>query len=202
MWLVAVIAGGSVACVIGACIYNRKQGMSLGASWFTLVAATVFSTGLLLGYFVTHESSPTLATWWEAPLGRVVWQVGGGLLVSVAILLEARRGYALGSAKVWISVAGFVLVGLLLPLNAERDLLAGPRVFEAVALHTEKTHGWRASIGANLRVRADDGSERELELAGWAANDAEDRLERCARSARIRISVLEHLERVLDVRCE
>lgn len=202
MWLVEVIAGLSVACVIGVYIYARRQGMSMDFNGFTLVAATVFATGVMLGYFVTHESSPTLATWWQAPLGRVVWQLGGSLLVVAALLLEARRNYALDSVKVWIAVAGFVLAGVLLPVNAERDLLAGPRTLEAVGLKTVETHGWRASIWANLRVRAPDGSEREIDLGGWAADDAEARLAHCAHAARITVTVLTHLDRILDVRCE
>ena len=115
---------------------------------------------------------------------------------------DAPSSYSLGSVKVWIAAGAFIVVGALLPINAELDLLEGPRELRAVGLHTTETHGWRASIWAHLRVREPDGAEHELNLSGWAANDAQDRLSHCTHPEQVSVTVLEHLDRVIDVRCE
>ena len=200
MWLPAVITVGFLACVAIGMIRTPDIGMS----WLTLVACVVFTLGITVAFAVTYFATPGPADWWQAPAGRVAWQIGGSALLALACVLEARRAGRLGLRRVWVLVVVVLAIGPLAASNPTRDLLQGPLPLRVVDFDVVKTHaGARggSQIFGTLKVRAPGGLERTLDLAGWGASDAEAKLGACADPRGATVVVLEHLERVVDVRC-
>jgi hypothetical protein len=202
LYILALIVLGVIACVVSAVVITALRGGDLGISGFALIAITVFATSLL-GPLLTNFSSPTPATWWWALAARVGWQLGGGMLVALATLDMARKSAALGKRSVWVLAACLLLFGGVLCVNPLLDLAQGPLVLRGSAgLDVERTHGRRASIWAQLHLVGPDGKEHEIDMAGWGASEAERELRGCDGHTTVQVTVLRHVQRVLDARCE
>ena len=200
MWLPAVIALGTIVCVAIAAIKTS----SIGMSWLTLVGCVNFTLAMTDGFAVTFFATPGPDDWWQAPLVRVVWQIGSSFVLALAAGLEARGAGRLGLRSVWALIVGLLVLGPLASLHPLRDLLSGPIPLRVVDFEVVKTPGGArggSRIFGTLRVRAPEGAEQTLDLVGWGANDAEDRLRTCDDVKGSTVVVLAQLERVIDVRC-
>ena len=200
MLIVWIIMVGVVICVSAAVVVTRLRGESIGMNPFTVVAIVIFCTGLL-GFFVTGFASPTPQTWWQAPLVRVIWQLGGAVFVAIMVLIEGD-----GEMPVRVLAVVFLAVGVASSFNPLRDLIQGPLLLRGKPdLNVVKTHNnarGGAAIWANLRLTAPDGSQHEIDMAGWGATEAIDKLQGCEDAENVELLVLRHLERVLDAHCE
>lgn len=198
--LVGVILAGVVICVSVALIALRLRSDSLGVKPLTFVAILVFCTSLP-GFLVTNFSSPTLATWWHALLVRVVWQLGGAVFLAIMVVSEGPVERPL---RVFAVV--LLLIGMAISFNPLRDLIEGPLLLRGrpslkVVKFYNKFRG-KNQIWGTLRVTNQDGSEEEVDLAGWGATEAIEKLDVCREDGDVELVVLRHVERVLDVRCE
>jgi hypothetical protein len=199
-----VIVAGVGACVTGALVVTWWRGDDVGGTGFILLASTVFVTGLSLGGLLTAFSSPTRDTWWWALTGRVTWTIGGAALMDVAIFSAA---FASTHRKIWF----WILLGCLPALggvacaSAVFDLVRGPVTLRGVpALDVTRFHRARGSDGieATLELVDEKGALTSLDFAGWGANEAQRKIDGCPPDRNLRIQVLRHVQRVLDVVCE
>jgi hypothetical protein len=202
--IVPFIALTVMVIFVGVALDTKRRGQSVG-SVFLLSSCVIFGTGACLGFLLTNFASPTLETWWWALAARAVWTLGGAVLLTIAIALEARGAYTLREPQVWALMAGLLLVGGLLCFNPLRDLLEGPQELQGVPeLEVTRTHsGTRGGGGiwASLALRDKQDQPVELDFAGWGATTAEERLEGCALGQPVRLWVLRHVQQVLEVSC-
>jgi len=199
MLIVWIILAGVLICVMAAVISTRVKGESIGVNPLTLLAVVIFVTSVL-GYFVTGFASPTPETWSQAPLVRVLWQFGGGSLLALAVVIEGR-----GSLITWILGLIFLGLGLAMSYNPLLDLVHGPLLLRGkVDLTVTKIHrntkGGDA-IWANLVLTAPDGTPHTINMAGWGATEAIDKLDECENTNSVELLVLPRLQRVIEARC-
>jgi len=199
MLIVWIIFAGALICVMAAAIVTKVRGDSIGVNPLTLLAVTIFVTSAL-GYFVTGFASPTAKTWSHALLVRVLWQFGGGVLLALAVVIEGR-----GSLVTWILGLVFLGLGFLMGYNPLLDLVHGPLLLRGKAdLTVTKIHrnarGGDA-IWANLVLTATDGTPHTINMAGWGATEAIDKLDECENTDNVELLVLPRLQRVIEARC-
>ncbi|MFA5854505.1 MAG: hypothetical protein WC866_05505 [Patescibacteria group bacterium] len=205
MMIVWFIALSVTLIVTWAAASHRVKGEPIGMALLTLAAITFWFTGLILGFFVTHFSSPTLETWWHALVVRVAWQIGGALLFGLAILTDALlTGARLRRPGTWLFVAVCVAIGALASFNPLRDLIEGPAVLRGAAQidverHTRVKGG--ASIRAEVRLTTPDGDRYAWNLVGWPAEKAEEALGQCVDMDDVEITMLRRTKRVIDTHC-
>ena len=209
MWIVGLIALLLLGFMLGAVIYRHKRGETLtetiGIHPLTFVAIGLFSASILLGPLYTAFSEPTLDDWWQSLAFRVVWQLGSAVLMAIGVLFEARRGGTLGDWKVWLMLVGFVVAGALLCIQEERDWIAGPVVLRGTpSVDVVKTHGVRGAGGiwATLTLHQPDGTAEEIDTSGWGATLLGDKLGHCENADQIDVTLLRHVDAVLDVACK
>jgi len=200
MLLVWLFLAGVILCVAVAIILTRKGSGSLGVKPLTFLAIIMFCTSFL-GFLVTGFSSPTLESWWQALLVRVGWQLGSAIFLAVMILFEDPSQRTLQ-----IFALVLLTIGLAVTFNPMRDLVQGPlRLRGKMDLSVFRTHiAYRGGpkIYADLQLTAADGSQTEINMAGWGATEAIEKLEGCHDGDTVEVIVLRHLERVLDARCQ
>jgi len=199
MLIVWIIFAGALICVMAAAIVTKVRGDSIGVNPLTLLAVTILVTSAL-GYFVTGFASPTAKTWSHALLVRVLWQFGGGVLLALAVVIEGR-----GSLVTWILGLVFLGLGFLMGYNPLLDLVHGPLLLRGKAdLTVTKIHrnarGGDA-IWANLVLTATDGTPHTINMAGWGATEAIDKLDECENTDNVELLVLPRLQRVIEARC-
>ena len=73
---------------------------------------------------------------------------------------------------------------------------------ELLAPTSSARTGGGASIWLSLDLSTNDGSALSMNLTGWGAEVAEEKLSSCRPGQRVRLEVLAHLEKVLEVACE
>jgi len=168
-WIVWFLAITSVVSVVGLLVAKRRTVET--SEVVVSLAALVYATACVLGYFVTAWSSPTLATWREALLVRVLWLMIGDVLMVGAIFVSAWHGETLRKPAVWVLAASIGIVPLLCARNAWLDLRQGP---------------------VTLRLEGPD---------GYGATAARDELAKCHDPSSVRVTVLAHVERVVQVTC-
>lgn len=203
VWFIAV----SVTLIVTwAAAAHRVKGEPIGMALLSLAAITFWFTGLVLGYFVTHFSSPTPETWWWALGVRVAWQIGGALFFGLALLTDALlAGASLRKPAGWIFVTACMTIGALASINPLIDLIRGPAIMRGSAeIQVERRARVKggASIRAELRLTAPDGTRNEWSMVGWPAEKAEAALAQCTNMNDVEITLLRHTKRVIDVRCE
>lgn len=208
LWFVWLLGGGLVAVVLGLVVRSRRRGDSVrdtvGMSAFTLLMTVVYASSFLLAPLATALSSPTRVDWWQMAAVRVGWQLGGGVLLAVALVWEAREEGRLGDRRVWLAAVGLMALGGALCVSALRDLLDGPLVLRGrPALQVEQPPGGRGggAVFATLTLRASDGATREVDLSGWAATRAAAQLAACAQGDELTVTILRHADAVLEVTC-
>lgn len=202
LWLVWVIAVPVVLVVAGVVVGERWRSGRWPEELELVVGCTAFGSSLL-GCFVTAMASPTLATWWQAPLVRAIWQIGGAVVLCVCTWHFAADNGAQRSPAIRFLLGAALLAGLALGFNPVLDLLSGPQLLRGVSeINVTHSHGPGAKIWANFKAKDASGSTHEVDLTGWSANDALERLERCEGASELDVVVLLHLDRVLDVRCK
>ncbi len=199
MLIVWIILAGVLICVMAGAIVTKVRGGSIGANPLTLLAVTIFVTSVL-GYYVTGFASPTPETWSHALIVRVLWQFGGGVFVALAVVIEGR-----GSLVTWILGLVFLGLGFLMGYNPLLDLVHGPLLLRGKAHLTvteihRNTRGGDA-IWANLVLTATDGTPHTINMAGWGATEAMDKLDECENTDNVELLVLPRLQRVIEARC-
>jgi hypothetical protein len=172
---------------------------------FTVVAIVVFATGAMLGAFVTGLWIPAPRMWW-APLAiRVTWQLGGALLLAVAIALEARpRAAPIPWRVLCYGLLVATVIGSLLCFNPLLDLARGPAIVHGRLTLTVKDAGSvrnRYATDASIVVRERGGQRFESEITGRNKAEIVADLQACDRRAPVTVTVLRHLEYVLAVSC-
>jgi len=208
MWIVWGVELGLIVVVLGLALRQRLRGDSLrdaiGLSGVTLLAIVIFTSSLLIAPLATAFSSPTLTDWWQMAAVRIAWQLGGALVLASALVWEARASGKLGDRRIWLACVVLIAVGGALCSNSLRDLADGPLELHGVpAFAAERTPSGRGGgVFATLVLHAPDGTSREVDLRGWAATVAEDRLAACRNSTAIAVTILRHVDAVLDVTCE
>lgn len=200
MLLVWVFLGGVIVCVAVAVIVGHFRGDFLGVKPLTFLAIVMFCTSFL-GFLVTGFSSPTAESWWQALLVRIGWQLGSGIFLAVMLLIEGGDQRALQILALILAT-----IGAAMSFNPMRDLIQGPLLLRGrIDLTVVRTHiAYRggAKIYADLNLKAADGSQTEINMAGWGATDAIDKLQNCHDGDVVEVLVLRHLERVLNAKCQ
>ena len=89
--------------------------------------------------------------------------------------------------------------------NPLLDLVHGPlllrgKVDLAVTKIHRNTRGGDA-IWANLQLTATDGTPHTINLVGWGATEAIDKLDECENTDNVELLVLPRLQRVIEARC-
>ena len=207
MLTVWIIALSVTFIVAGAAYSHRVKGESIGMALLTVASIAFWITGLVLGFFVNHFSSPTIQTWWWALAIRVALQVGGAIFFGLAILADTLltgNTKAVRKPGGWIFVALCIVIGALVSLNPLRDLIEGPIIRRGtldleVVRHARVRGG--TSIRAEMQLVSPDGSRYETKMVGWPAEKTEEILEQCDSTNDVEIIMLRQMERVLDVRC-
>lgn len=206
MWLPVVITL-VVVIIVAAAFLSQGRGNRDLETLFLVMTITIFITGLSMGFFVTHFASPTLATWPWAIGVRATWQLGGTLLILAYLWRSAVKN---GNARKWFvwALAGVAAaLGLAAARNPVLDLVSGPQELRLVAFDkslvrtTFNRGGPEVRIFANMKVISPDGQPRDIDLAGWSAETADEILDRCESLDGATVTVLAHVERVLEVRC-
>jgi len=209
MWIVWILELGLIAVVFLMVLRKRHRHSTIrdtvGMGAFTLLMILIFTSSILLAPLATSFSSPTRTDWWQMAALRVAWQLGGGLLLGAAMLWEAGHNDHLADPRVWAAAAGLVVVGGLLCTSSLRDLVDGPLVLRGrPALQVDRTPGGRGggSIFAKLTLTAPDGTLHEVDTSGWEATRTSDRLAACKQADVVTVTMLRHVDAVLDVSCE
>ncbi|HJX92568.1 MAG TPA: hypothetical protein VJ372_18860 [Pyrinomonadaceae bacterium] len=135
MLIVWIILAGVLICVMAVAITTKVRGESIGVNPLTLLAVTIFVTSAL-GYFVTGFVSRTPETWSHALLTRVLWQLGGGVLLALAVVIEGR-----GSLVTWILGVVFLGLGFLMSYNP----LFGFSPRTTTAPRQGRSHRWEST---------------------------------------------------------
>ncbi len=213
IWIILFIPGAVVAIVVGATIYQHIHDgdvtwqETIGMRPFTLLAIVAYLSSFL-GILLTNFSSPTSIDWWQSLEIRTGWQFGGTILLVAAIAMEARDAGSLRKRSVRVLMVVTLLIGLLLVRNPVLDLLEGPVVLHGKALLVvakwkQFRRGAKAGrgIGATIDLTTSDGKAVALEMSGWMANQAEEKFAACERGSRVEVTVLRHVEAILDVAC-
>ena len=213
IWIIWFIPGAVVAIVVGAAVYQHIHDgdttwqETIGMRPFTLLAIVAFVSSFL-GSLLTNFSSPTSIDWWQSLAVRTGWQFGGTFLLVAAIVIEARDAGSLGKRSVRVLIAVAVAIGLLLVRNPVLDLLEGPVVLHGKALLVvEKWKLYRRGVSTGRGIEASvdlttpAGKAEVLEMSGWMANQAEDKFAACERGSDVKVTVLRHVEAILDVVC-
>lgn len=204
VWFIAIAV---VVIVALAALSHRTKGEPIGMAVLTLAAITFWVTGLILGFFVTHFSSPTPETWWWALAVRVGWQVGGAVFFGIMLLADSLLW---GHKTSWRKPAGWIVVaicmafGALLNLNPIRDMVEGPIAIRGAAdidviRRPRNRGGW--SIRAEMNLVTPEGKNYRFNMAGWPATKTEELLEKCENTNDVEIIMLRQMERVIDARC-
>lgn len=200
MLIVWLFLGGVVICVAVALILTRRRVDSMGVKPLTFLAIIVFCTSFL-GFFVTAFSSPNAESWWQALLVRVGWQLGSAIFLVVMLLIEGGDQRALQ-----IFALVLLTIGVAMTFNPMRDLIQGPLLLRGTMdLSVFKTHiAYRGGgkIFADLHLKAENGSQTEINMVGWGATEAIDKLEGCHDGDTVEVIVLRHMKRVLDAKCQ
>lgn len=209
MWIVWILELGLIAVVFLMILRRRRRHATIrdtvGLGAFTLLMILIFTSSLLLAPLATSFSSPTRTDWWQMAAVRVAWQLGGGILLGAALLWEARHNDNLGDRRVWAAAAALVVVGGVLCTSSLRDLVDGPLVLRGKpALEVDRTPSGRGggSIFAKLTLAAPDGTLHEVDTSGWGATHTSDRLAACNHADVVTVTILRHVDAVLDVSCE
>lgn len=203
MWIPVGIALVVVIILVAAYASQRRSDQD-PASLFLMVASAIYITGLLLGALVTGLASPTLETWPWAIGVRAAWQLVGTALILVCIGRYAVENVGAGKRALWALAGVAAALGLVAASNPVRDLVSGPEVLRMTGFEKTLKRSFRSPAGyifITLKGRAPDGRMREIELAGWGANTAEDLLDQCESPDGATVTVLVHVGRVLAVRC-
>lgn len=208
LWIVGGLELALIVVVFGVVLRRRRRGESIrdavGLGAFTLLMILIYASSVLLGPLATAFSSPTAADWWQMAAVRVAWQLGGGVLLGGALAWEARDAGRLGDRRIWLAAGGLIVVGGLLCMRSLRDLIEGPLVLHgkpAFAVDKTPTGRGGGAIRATLALQAPDGAAREVDLSGWRATHAADQLAPCEHSDEITVTILRHVDAVLDVTC-
>jgi len=209
LWIVWGLELALIVVVFGVVLLRRRRGESIrdavGLGGFTLLLISIYASSVLLAPLATAFSSPTAVDWWQMAAVRVAWQLGGGVLLAGALVWEARDAGKVGDRRIWLAVAGLIIVGGLMCMRSIRDLFDGPLVLRGKpAFEVDKTPSGRGggAIRATLALEAPDGSTHEVDLSGWRATHAEDQLAACKQSEQITVTLLRHVDAVLAVTCE
>lgn len=207
MWLPVGITLVVVLIVVAAFLSQGRSNWDLGDLSLVLVIL-VYVTGLSVGFLVTAFASPTLATWPWAIGVRAAWQLGGTVLFLAHIWRSKAMSWGRDGRSA-LALAGIAAaLGLAAAYNPIRDLGAGPQTLHVTSF--DVTHvtalasrgsGAEARIFATLEMSDDSGRASALDLAGWGANTAEEMLGQCESPIGATVTVLAHVERVLEVRC-
>jgi len=199
MFLVWLFLGGVILCLAIAVILSRRDGASLGMKPLTFFAIVLFCTSFL-GVLLTAFSSPTLESWWQALLVRVMWQVGGGIFIAVMVWLEGKERPIQILAMVLFSI------GVIIAFNPLRDLIQGPLVLrgkmDLTVTHIHIAYRGGAKIYADLHLQAADGTQSDINVSGWRATKAIEKLDGCQDGDTVELVVLRHVEQVLDAKCQ
>ena len=200
MLLVWLFLGGVLLCVAIAVILTRRRSYALGVRPLTFLAIVIFCSSFL-GFLVTGFSSPNAEAWWQALLVRVGWQLGSAIFLAVMVLIEGGEQRALQ-----IFALVLVAIGVAITFNPIRDLIQGPLLLRGkMDLSVFRTHiAYRGGgkIYADLHLKAANGSQTEISMVGWGATEAIDKLDGCHDGDTVEVLVLQHLERVLDAKCQ
>lgn len=209
MWIVWILELGLIAVVFFMILRRRRHHASVrdiaGVSAFTVLMILVFTSSILLAPLATSFSAPTRVDWWQMAAVRVAWQLGGGILLGAALLWEAHANENLRDRRVWAAAAGLVVVGGLLCTSSLRDLVDGPLVLRGTpALQVDRTPSGRGggAIFAKLTLYAPDGTVHEVDTSGWEATRTREQLAGCKRGDVVAVTILRHVDAVLDVSCE
>lgn len=206
MWLPVGITLVVMLIVAAAFLSQGRSNWDLGDLSLVMVIS-VYVTGLSIGFLVTAFASPTLETWPWAIGVRAAWQLGGTLLVLAHIWRSKGMSWRRGGRPAWVLAGIASALGLAAAYNPVRDLVAGPavlRVTDFDVAHVRAVYrrgGPGESIFATMQASSPDGRPRTLDLAGWGANTAEEMLGQCESPVGATVTVLAHVERVLEVRC-
>ena len=126
----------------------------------------------------------------------------GVLASTLAIVVFARTYGEIERAHVAL-IAVMVIIALLTVRTSVLDLLEGPKTFRIVDVSVEKDrlarHGPR--IFSTLKLRAPDGSQRDLDNAGWESETALGLIARCDDGDEVEVVMLEHMGRIIDAKC-
>lgn len=201
MWIPVVITLVVVFIIAAAFMSQRDKDPE---DLFLLVASTVYITGLSLGFLVTGFATPTLDTWPWAIGVRVIWQLGGTVLILVFILRFAIRNGNAGKRSVWVLTGLAAALGLAAAYNPLRDLVSGPQVLRVTDFDKKLTRNLKSPtsrIFITLKAITPDGQPREIHLAGWSADTADDLLGRCGSTTGATVTVLVHVGNVLAAKC-
>ena len=167
--LVWVVALAVIGCVVGLAIYQTLKTGSLGASPVLLVGITVFGTSLL-GYAVTAWGPLTPELWRQPFLVRVVWQLGGGILLAICTIWQTpphRRRLL----QVWLLALAWVVIALFMTLAPLADLMDGAEILTGKGyLEVDAERGPLASISAALTVTEADGHVLRIAKDGVEAS--------------------------------
>lgn len=207
MWIVWGIELSIIPIALVADLRYRLRHSSLseeaGMNLFALLVIWIYASGFFLAPLATAYSSPTRADWWQMAAVRVAWQLGCAVLVGVGTVVAARANdRPLWAA--WLFCAGVIVVGGLMCLSSLRDLIEGPLVIRGrPTFKVERTPSGRGggSIFATLTLTSPDGSTHGFDVSGWGANRTEDQLAACERSPEVAVTLLRHVDAVLEVTC-
>jgi len=190
---------GSVICVGAPVVIVKARGENIGMNPLTLLAVVVFVTSFL-GYFVTGFSTPRLSNWSTPLIIRIAWQLAGGYMLAIAVVIE-------GSAArwTWIFASVAIVIGFAMSYNAVVDLAQGPKLLHGnfdIVVHRTRHYRGGEWISADLLLIAPDGSTQTVNMVGWGATDALDKLKDCKTTDELELTVLMRLERVVDAHCK
>lgn len=172
---------------------------------FTVVAIVIAACGWMLGAFITLWI-PSPEDWWVPATIRVGWQLGGTVLLAVALMLENGPFRALFTA--WrvtaVAVGVAILFGLVFCFNPALDLIRGPAAPLGTAeLKVRKAHSSRLGtyLKGTVGVRQPDGSYVEVDVRTNGGEEIKARLDACDTREPVRIVMLRHLDQVLAISC-
>lgn len=202
LWLPITIFVGVVVCVGGVWIRAKRRKETSSGEGVLLLGVGVYVLGVCAGWMFTYFGSPTPADWWHLVALRVAAAVVGTLASTAAIVVFARRYGSVERPHVAI-IAVMGAIALLTVRTSVLDLFEGPVTFRIVDVRVEKDHAARhgPKIFSTLKLRAPDGSQRDLDNAGWEAETALGLIAGCDDEDDVDVRMLEHLGRVIDAKC-